>query len=332
MTEGNPKEIAQKRFMDIRATVDKALFGGSRVLPMGTTNIRDILLNHTFLVSDEDYVREAQKYHESLHQPAEVVQMAVEHALKASGTYFPPYDGPTGKIFIKESYVGDEANNDDRVYSVVLEELAHSYYKSGQVPFTSIPDGSRKLMPFKTKQQYVETINRYRKNHGGLPGAEISNLTVRNSGFAHTVWDAGLVPGAGPVPYPVYQSQSMYEEYRALIVKTFLLGKVKGYKIKPYGSVQEQLTEGLDAITELQDDGEFAQIITADALITHAFDAQHFNKEAMMKLIAILHDDVDRFFEFLDKRGKENEVFFASVQQINKFMNERFFPDGLPEN
>lgn len=329
MTETVYKEVATRRFEHLRAQIDKGLFGGSRFLPRKTTNLKDILFNHVEILSDDDYVARVRRYHQELHMSGDVVEKATKRAQVASATYMPPFTDKQGKILLKDSVLADSTKSDDDQLIILLEELAHAYYKQNQLPFNSIPDNSYRFLPYENKTKYLDNLNTIRRRDYGNPiPADPDQLVVRNSGFATTVWDPDLIPDVSLAICPINQTQSVMEEVRALILKTILMAKVKGANISPYKSVTDQLLDGLSIVNKLDiNSPQNGEVVTTTAFIM--FFATTFNmKENMETLITLLHEgDPDKFLQFVGERSQESAVFAGAYQQIGELIKSRFKSD-----
>lgn len=329
MMETTNKEVATRRFEHLRAQIDKGLFGGSRFLPRQTTNLRNILFNHVEILGDDDYVARVWEYHQELHMSDEVVNKATQRAQTASATYMPPFIDKQGKILLKYSVLADSTQSDDDQLIILLEELAHAYYKQNQLPFNSIPDSSYRFLPFENKAEYLRNLNTIRlRDYGNPIPADPDRLVVRNSGFATTVWDPDLIPDVPLAICPVNQTQSVMEEVRALILKTILLAKVKGAIKSPYKSVTDQLLDGLSLLAKLEKDNwQNGEVIVATAFISY-FAPIHKMKDNVELLITLLHDgDPDTFLQFVSERSQESTVFAGAYQQIGELIKSRFKSD-----
>lgn len=329
MTETVYKEVATRRFENLRAQIDKGLFGGSRFLPRQTTDLRNILFNHVEILSDVDYVARVRGYHQELHMSEEVVNKATQRAQTANATYIPPFIDKQGKILLKYSVLADSTHSDDDQLIILLEELAHAYYKQNQLPFNSIPDSSYRFLPFENKAEYLRNLNAIRlRDYGNPIPTNPDRLVVRNSGFATTVWDPDLIPDVPLAICPINQTQSVMEEVRALILKTILLAKVKGAIKSPYKSVTDQLLDGLSIVNKLDiNSRQNGEVVTTTAFIM--FFATTFNmKENMETLITLLHEgDPDTFLQFVGERSQKSAVFAGAYQQIGELIKSRFTGD-----
>lgn len=329
MFENLNHEIAIKRFISIKEVINKGLFGGNRFLPRQTTNIQDILFNHTRVVTDEEHREEIIRVNSLINLGGSKMQKIIdEHAQGANASYLPPLLGEaTGQILIKDSFLANATTSDDTALEAVLEELSHSYYRSKEMKFEDIPENSMRLFPDDTKVAYIEKLrligNTYFDKNFQI---DPSKLVVRTFGFVNSVWDPGLGQNGELLPYPIDLNQHVLEETRALLLKTIFFAKVKGTKISPYGSIMDQVADGLIYISKLKKTmGLNTDLIAGMPFIAQYSNSPLISKDGLQGLMLMLHEaDPDIFYDKISQITSTNKLLDNSFSLIDKSVRSRF--------
>src|SRR3989338_1075156 len=180
-------ESTRQKLDDAIGLINRHLFGGARLLPKRTTDLKHIINKRVFMFDDTAY-KEAKRVVNLKGDTSEAVELnrrAIEKDQSAA-TYIHPFvSGEEKKVIIRESFVGDPDTPTVHVVQVLLEELAHSFYSEDkEMRFDDVPDGTDSLLPHKTRAEFLTALNIQREMYFNKKPTDSSHVTAIQSGFA----------------------------------------------------------------------------------------------------------------------------------------------------
>lgn len=304
----------EERFIASKNRIQKGLFNGSRLMPSAAINLQEILNKQTFLVNDEEYDKKAsQGFIPMVGEVAEKLK-ASSNLLKSDAFHMPISVAGRHEIYLRNSFLGNPHVTDLKVMQVVLEELAHSY-SSETTPRSiyQIPDNSLMLIPFTRPENTLAELEKQRiKLLGKTDEPNPNNFFYQMSGFS-TVFSE-VAPDGERTLYPGFTIQLALEEARALIVQSIFVSKILGTEKKPYGSLQDQLSTGINTYMMLPESASDydKQLYGINFLV--GYSSPHELGERVRKLMGLLHrPDPDGFRHLLLSDKPDSYKDFTNI-------------------
>ena len=253
-------ESTRQKLDDAIGLINRHLFDGARLLPKRTTDLKHILNKRVFMFDDTAY-KEAKRVVNLKGDTSEAVELnrrAIEKDQSAA-TYIHPFvSGEEKKVIIRESFVGDPTTSTIHIVQVLLEELAHSFYREDkEMGLDDIPNSTAPLLPYKTKEELLITLNRMRKTYFGKTPTDPTHVTAIQSGFATCYVGDDLLGKGETTLYPIFLEQMALEEVRALMLQSLFLAKVLGSQYHSSETTKKQLLLGIKKYFELAESKSF---------------------------------------------------------------------------
>lgn len=255
----SPEATRQKLAVAV-GLINTNLFSGVRLTPKRTTDLEHILNKRVYMLDDATY-KEAKRVVCLKGDTSEAVKLNREviEEDQSAATYIHPFvSGEEKKVIIRESFVGDPATSTIHIVQVLLEELAHSFYRDDrEMRLDDIPNSTVPLLPYKTKEELLITLNRMRETYFGKTPTDPTHVTAIQSGFATCYVGDDLLGEGETTLYPIFLEQMALEEVRALILQSLFLAKVLGSQYHPRETTSKQLLLGIKKYIELAQSKSF---------------------------------------------------------------------------
>lgn len=298
--EVQDKQNSEQFFASTKLTIQKHLSRTPLLSKEGQGRLLALVTSSMRMLSDEEFNDEFRKTYCSSVSNDALLKNAEDDLQKITMIHIPSYitgeDIP--KILVRQSLVERYAERPRVLMGGILEEISHGFHIEREPEeLSSIKEGSRKLLPFSTAAELTGTMSSYTATH-----FTEEDLYIMTSGFFSVIHYKNDPEGSGLIRLPVHDHQANQEEARAALVRTIFSLKLNGSQNRPYGSLNEQLTSGLQEVLDNGGDDYLNHDITlyyALPTILEYIKGKNIAESCGLLLEKLYRMDVDTFFDHL---------------------------------
>lgn len=306
----------EQLFESTKFTIKKHLLN-SPLIPKGPrASLEDLLRNRTLMLPDDRYIELARRDGVS---GIENYDGDSDDSFSDTRAIYLPGDlhGRDDLIIVRENMVAASLHNPDSILGGILEEVAHAYRPSPrEVPLLSVSDNSLKVAPFRSREEIESFLN---SSHESFKTSDrpvnLDDISVVSIGFlSHMIERAPHL--SDPILHPHTSTQSGFEEARASAIQAIFGAKIQGSRLKPFGSLREQLAYGLDNMFDSREaihQGQVAGLAIMYDLLARSPNIVEAAQEFIKKVYEL---DVDQFVEYLRSKSSLSFEGFFKIAAI----------------
>ncbi|MCR4326567.1 MAG: hypothetical protein NUV52_02850 [Candidatus Roizmanbacteria bacterium] len=319
-----PPQEVMKKFDTAVDRVKRGLRASAFMMPPDTTDLSTLLQKHTHLVDNNEFRKKS--LGSALQSDTPAAQEMNQNQLDSPSVrarFLPSYlTGDSREILVRYPFVAHPSHSSDLISHAILEELSHGFYdRERELSLYSLPNSANALTPGVTHEERIAILRQWKQRFYGSTDIDPNLVMLRTNGFFSQFWDYGVLPNEA-VPYPAFVHPYVFEELRASIVSSLLMGSLIGSEVSPAMPPENQWLTGMGIMLKDKKNIEDYPIQVYGSMFVSQAVRQQEIGTSLRELLKAVHTGpiIDGMESYLSKYPHLVPVFNMLAQKMGKLL------------